>query len=278
MFDDLNCKTKLNNGVEMNWIGLGVFRVEEGNDVYDAVRCALDAGYRSIDTAAVYKNEEGVGRAIADSGIARKELFITTKVWNEDQRNGNIEAAFETSLKKLGLDYVDLYLVHWPVKEKYVATWKELEKLYQNKRTRAIGVSNFNIHHLEDIFNASDIVPAVNQVECHPYLSQKELLNFCKSNNIQLEAWAPLVGGKINIHEDPVIQEIAKKYGKTTAQVILRWDIQCGIVTIPKSTNKGRIAENISIFDFALAEEDMKKIDGLNMDKRFGSDPETFTF
>jgi len=267
--------TTLNNGVKLPWLGLGVWRVKEGDEVISSVKHAIQSGYRSIDTAAVYGNEEGVGQAIKESGVAREELFITTKVWNSDQGYESTLQAFETSRKKLGLEYIDLYLIHWPVKGKYVETWKALEKLYKDGLVRAIGVSNHQIHHLQDIMEASEIVPAVNQVEFHPLLTQKELLGFCKDKGIQLEAWSPLMQGNLDV---PLLAELADKYQKTPAQIVLRWDLQNGVVTIPKSITPHRIEENSKIFDFTLSAEDMEKIDSLNQNKRFGSDPDNFNF
>ncbi|WP_090639830.1 aldo/keto reductase [Neobacillus massiliamazoniensis] len=260
----------------MPWFGLGVYKVQEGEEALQSVKAAIKAGYRSIDTAALYQNEESVGQAIRESGVPREELFITTKVWNTDQRNDSVLEAFEISLKKLGLDYVDLYLVHWPVKEKYKQTWKVLEKLYKEGRIRAIGVSNFKIHQLEDLMSVAEVKPMVNQVELHPLLAQPELRNYCKKQGIQIEAWAPLGQGRMLEH--PVINEIASKYNTSTAQVILRWDLQNEIVTIPKSVKESRIIENADIFDFALSAEDIEKINALNENKRFGADPDNFTF
>lgn len=276
MTNSLKATTKLHNGVEMPWFGLGVFKVKEGSEVVDSVKAAIKNGYISIDTAAIYQNEEGVGQAIKDSGVPREELFITTKVWNADQGYETTLQAFETSMEKLGLEYLDLYLVHWPVAGKYKDTWKALEKLYKDGRVRAIGVSNFHIHHLEDLLSVAEIKPMVNQVEYHPHLAQTELRAFCKKEGIQLEAWSPLKQGEL-INE-PVIVEIANKYGKSSAQIILRWDLQNGVVTIPKSTNEKRIIENASIFDFELSTEDMDKINSLNKNERVGPDPDNFDF
>ena len=203
--------TTLNNGVKMPWLGLGVYKTKDGEEVEQAIHYALKAGYRLIDTAAIYENEAGVGRAIAKADVAREDLFITTKVWNSDQGYESTLQAFETSRKKLGLEYVDLYLIHWPVKGKYKETWKALQKLYKEGFVRAIGVSNFQVHHLEDILQDSDVVPAVNQVEYHPLLTQKEVHNFCKANNIQLEAWSPLMQGNL---DNDVLKELSDKYGK----------------------------------------------------------------
>ncbi|MGA9174946.1 MAG: aldo/keto reductase [Thermoactinomyces sp.] len=268
--------TVLANGVKMPWLGLGVWKAKEGSEVENAVKEAIRVGYRSIDTAAVYKNEEGVGKAIKESGVAREDLFITTKVWNSDQGYESTLQAFETSRKKLGLEYVDLYLVHWPVQGKYKETWKAMEKLYKEGLVRAIGVSNFKIHHLKDLLADCEVKPMVNQVEFHPYLTQKDLLAFCKEQQIQLEAWSPLMQGEVvNV---PEIKELAEKYGKTPAQIVLRWDLQHGVVTIPKSVKAHRIKENADLFDFELTAEDMAKLDGLNKDHRFGPDPDNIDF
>lgn len=267
----------LNNGISMPMVGLGVFRCSE-EEAYNAVKSALEVGYTHIDTAMIYENEQAVGQAIKDSKIDRKNLFITTKLWNEDMRKDNQINAIETSLKKLGLDYVDLYLIHWPVKEKYIASWLEMEKIYKDGLAKSVGVSNFLIHHLEDIFKVSNLIPAVNQVEFHPYVVQKELTDFCKNHNIQFESWSPLGAIKNGLLEDPTIIEIAKKYNKTSAQIILRWNIDKGIVTIPKSSNKNRQLENISIFNFELTNDDILKIDSLDKNQRVGSHPDTFDF
>jgi diketogulonate reductase-like aldo/keto reductase len=267
--------TTLNNGVKMPWLGLGVYKTKDGEEVEQAIHYALKAGYRLIDTAAFYQNEAGVGRAIAKADVAREDLFVTTKVWNSDQGYESTLQAFETSRKKLGLEYVDLYLIHWPVKGKYKETWKALQKLYKEGFVRAIGVSNFQVHHLEDILQDSDVVPAVNQVEYHPLLTQKEVHNFCKAHNIQLEAWSPLMRGNL---DNDVLKEISDKYGKTPAQIVIRWDLQNGVVTIPKSVRESRIIENANVFDFELNAEDMAKIDALNRNHRFGPDPDNFNF
>ncbi|MGE7824805.1 aldo/keto reductase [Paenibacillus sp. NPDC093718] len=265
----------LNDGVKMPWLGLGVWKTKEGEEVIQSVKSAIAAGYRSIDTAAIYGNEEGVGQAIRESGVSRDELFITTKVWNDDQGYEKTLQAFETSRKKLGLDIVDLYLVHWPGKDKYLDTWKALIHLQKEGLVRSIGVSNFQIRHLQHIIEDTGVVPVVNQVELHPLLSQKELLGFARENQIVLEAWSPLMQGNL---DQPVLAQIAEKYGKTTAQVILRWDIQNGVIVIPKSVKEHRIRENADIFDFELSAEDMAAMDGLNQNKRFGSNPDEFLF
>ncbi|KAA8785737.1 diketogulonate reductase-like aldo/keto reductase [Paenibacillus sp. 4624] len=268
--------TTLNNGVKMPWLGFGVFKVKDGDEVVSAVKTAIEAGYRSIDTAKVYNNESGVALGIRESGIAREDLFITTKVWNSDQGYESTLAAFEESMKRLELEYLDLYLIHWPVKGKYKDTWRALEKLYKEGRVRAIGVSNFQTHHLEDLLMDATVKPAVNQVELHPLLTQKELRDYCSTHEIQIEAWSPL--GQGNLMEHPLLQDIAAKYGKSPAQVILRWDLQNGIVTIPKSVTPERIHANTELYDFELTAEEIEQINGLNENKRFGSDPDNFNF
>jgi len=267
--------TALSNGVVMPWFGLGVYKVQEGDEVERAVSTAIEAGYISIDTAAFYQNEEGVGRAVRASGVPRDKLFITTKVWNTEQGYESTLKAFEESRKKLQLDYVDLYLVHWPVPGKYKDTWRALEKLYEDGLVRAIGVSNFQIHHLEDLAASANVRPMVNQVEYHPLLTQKPLLKYCRENGIQLEAWSPLMRGNLDL---PLLKELAQKYGKTPAQIVLRWDLQHEVVTIPKSVTPERIRENANVFDFELSAEDMERIDGLNQNRRFGADPDNFSF
>lgn len=277
---NLQSATTLHNGVNMPWFGLGVFKVEEGTEVVEAVKTAIKNGYRSIDTAAIYQNEEGVGEGIRiglkEAGISREDLFVTSKVWNADFGYDSTIEAYETSLKKLGLDYLDLYLIHWPVEGKYKDTWKALEYLYENGRVKAIGVSNFHIHHLKDILKDAKIIPMVNQVEFHPKLIQTELLSFCKEHQIQMEAWSPLMQGQLL--EDSTLKEIADAHGKSVAQIILRWDLQNGVITIPKSIKEHRIIENSSIFDFELTPEDMSKINALNENKRVGPDPDNFDF
>lgn len=266
---------RLNNGVLMPQLGLGVYKTNEGEEVRNAVRCAIEAGYRSIDTAALYENETGVGEAIRESGVPREDIFVTTKVWNTDQGYDQTLRAFEASRKKLGLDYVDLYLVHWPGKDKFIDTYRALEKLLADGLVRAIGVSNFQIHHLEKLMEETNVVPAVNQVECHPRLRQKALHDFCKSQGIALEAWAPLMKGEL---DHPVLLRLAEKYGKTPAQVVLRWHIQHGIIVIPKSVHQDRIVSNADVFDFALTDEEMAQIDGLDENHRYGPHPDEFLF
>ena len=268
--------TVLNNGLEMPWLGFGVFGLEDGQEVEDAVRYALQIGYRSIDTATIYKNERGVGTAIREGGIPRDEIFLTTKVWNDDQREKRTLAAFEESLNRLQVDYVDLYPVHWPVKDCYKETWQEMEKIYHSGRAKAIGVSNFMPHHLDDLLSDSEIVPTVNQVEFHPRLVQPQLLEYCRERKIQLQAWSPLISGQIASNE--AVLRLGEKYQKTPAQIALRWDLQHEVVTIPKSKNPDRIAENADIFDFELSDEDMNQLDSLDEGYRIGPDPDDFDF
>ena len=266
----------LHNGVKMPYFGLGVYLSEDGTEVINAVKWALDAGYRHIDTASIYKNEEGVGQAIKDSNVAREDIFVVSKVWNADQGYESTIRAFNDSLERLQLEYLDLYLIHWPVKGKYTETWKALEQLYREKKIRAIGVSNFLQHHLEDLLSTAEIVPMVNQMEFHPYLVQQELLNFCRKHQIQYEAWSPMMQGKI--FELDAFKELAKKYNKSIAQIVLRWDLQKGVVTIPKSSKKDRIVANAALFDFELSAEDMALLDAMDKQHRFGPDPDNFDF
>jgi diketogulonate reductase-like aldo/keto reductase len=277
---NLQSTTTLHNGVEMPWLGLGVFRVKEGQELIDAVKIAIKSGYRSVDTAAIYGNEVGVGQGIQEAmkqqNIAREDLFITSKVWNADLGYESAIAAYEESLKKLGLEYLDLYLIHWPVEGKYTEAWRALETLYKEGRVKAIGVSNFHIHHLETLMKDAEIKPMIDQIEYHPHLTQKELQAYCKEQNIQLEAWSPLAAGKLLDNEE--LQAIADRYGKSIAQTIIRWDLQNGVITIPKSTNEQRIIENTEVFDFELTAEDMERINGLNQNQRVGSDPDNFNF
>ncbi len=276
MITDLQGTFRLHNGVEMPYLGLGVYQAQEGEMVQNAVGWALEAGYRHIDTASAYGNEAGVGKAISTSGIARESVFVTSKVWNSDQGYESTLAAFDKSLARLGMDYLDLYLVHWPVVGKYKQTWKALEKLYREGRIRAVGVSNFLKHHLEDLLSSAEVVPMVNQLEFHPWLVQQDLLDYCRSKGIQYEAWSPLMQGAITHVSE--LKELGREYGKTEAQIVLRWDLQKGVVTIPKSANKARIAANAELFDFELAPEDMARLDSLERHHRFGPDPDHFDF
>ena len=276
IINDLKGTIQLSNGISMPYFGLGVFKTQEGPEVENAVKWALEAGYRHIDTAAIYMNERGVGNAVKASGIPRNELFITTKLWNDNQRNGTVMVGFEESLKLLQTDYVDLYLIHWPVKGKFTSTWKIIEDIYRSGKARAIGVSNFLQHHLEDLFKIADIMPMVNQVECHPFLVQQHLIDFCHAHNIIYEAWSPIMRGKVN--DIPLLTNLSEKYHKSQVQIVLRWDLQKGIVTIPKSVHQERIYHNSDIFDFELSTEDMDLIDNLDKNHRFGAHPDTFTF
>ncbi|MEW2435166.1 aldo/keto reductase [Streptomyces caniferus] len=266
----------LNNGVTMPQLGFGVWQVED-DQAFTTVGQALDAGYRSIDTAAIYGNEEGAGKALAASGIPRDERFVTTKLWNSEQGHDATLRAFDTSLAKLGLDYVDLYLIHWPLpsKDLYVETYKAFEKIYAEGRAKAIGVSNFLPEHLERLVGETSVVPAVNQIELHPQLSQAESRAFHARHNIVTEAWSPLGQGK-GLLEHPTIAELAAKHGRTPAQVVLRWHLQLGNVVIPKSVTPSRIAENIDVFGFELDDEDLAALARLDTGTRLGPDPATF--
>jgi diketogulonate reductase-like aldo/keto reductase len=273
---DIQGTVNLHNGVKMPYIGLGVFESQEGSETIQAIHWALEAGYRHIDTAALYMNEASVGEAIRTSGIARNKVFVTTKVWNSDQGFQRTLDAFQQSLDRLKMDYADLYLVHWPVRDKYIETWEALEELYSRKLVKAIGVSNFMKHHIEDLVRRKGDMPMVNQVEFHPYLVQQELIDYCGKHHIQFEAWTPLLKGKVT--EIPVLIDIARKYGKTPVQVALRWDLQKDVVTIPKSVHRERIIANTDIFDFELTSEEIRKIDSLDRNHRLGAHPDHFDF
>ena len=273
---DINSTIKLNNGVEIPVLGLGVFLSAPGEETFNAVTWALEAGYRHIDTAAYYGNEADVGRAIKASGIPREQIFVTTKLWNDDCRKNRQKQGFAESLRRLGLDYIDLYLIHWPVAGKYVESWQALEEIYESGEAKSIGVSNFHIHHLEVLFKQARVIPAINQVECSPQLTQNELAAYCRQKEIIFEPWSPL--GRGTLLNEPVLTAIAGKYNKTTAQVILRWCIQRGFVNIPKSVNRERIIANAQIFDFQLLPDDMEKISAMNKNRRVGPDPDNFSF
>lgn len=274
-------KVTLNNGLEMPLVGYGVFRVPDGDDLAEAVKTAIAKGYRSIDTAQVYRNEESVGRgiraAIAEGLVSRDELFVTSKVWNDGLSYEETLAAYDSSLEKLGLDYLDLYLIHWPgLDTNYIEAYKALEKIYQDGRVRSIGVSNFHVHHLEHLRKETTVIPVINQIEFHPHLTQEEVRAYCKEHGIQVEAWSPLMNG--SLLEEELIQQLATKYSKTPAQIVLRYDVQHGVVTIPKTMTPARMTENLHVFDFALTDEEMAQLDAMNDGLRCGPDPEKFNF
>ena len=256
----------LNNGIEMPILGFGVYQIQDTNECEQCVYDAIMAGYRLIDTAAAYMNEEAVGRAIKKSGVLREELFITTKLWIQDTGYESTKKAFEKSLKKLQLDYLDLYLIHQPFGDVY-GSWRAMEELYHERKIRAIGISNFQMDRLADLMIHNEVIPAVNQVETHPFCQQIESAKFMKENNVQIESWGPFAEGRNNMFKNKVLVSLAEKYNKSVAQVILRWLTQRGVVVIPKSVHKERIIENFNIFDFELSQEDMDKIAELDTKK-----------
>lgn len=269
----------LNNGVEMPSLGLGTYKIgRTDEEVYHAVRSALDIGYRHIDTATLYQNEHSVGKAIRDSGITRDELFVTTKLWGSDVLAHNVKGAFETSLRNLGFDYLDLYLVHWPVKGRLQEVWKELESLYYSEKARAIGLSNHLIHHMEEALQNATVVPVVNQVEQHPYLNQEELREYCEEEGVTVQSWSPLGSNKIPLLKEPVLAEIGSNYSKSPAQVVLRWHLDIGAVPLPKSSHPERQRENFEVFDFRLTAEEIGRIGALNRDHRTGMHPDNMEF
>ncbi|HBH24453.1 MAG TPA: aldo/keto reductase [Cytophagales bacterium] len=272
---NINGTVELNNKVKMPYFGLGTYKAK-GGEVKNAVLKALQKGYRLIDTASMYANEDEIGTAIGESNVAREEIFITSKVWNADQGYEQTKKAFRMSLNQLQFEYLDLYLVHWPVAGKYLETWKALEELYDEGLVKAIGVSNFTPEHFEHLKDNCNITPAVNQVEFHPWLLQPELQNYCTKNNIKVQAWGPLMRG--NLDELSVLDDIAKKYNKTKAQILLRWDLQMNVLTIPKTVTMSRIEENADIFDFELGEAEVQRISGADAARRLGPDPNNFDF
>ncbi len=267
----INSRKNLRDHVKIPYLGLGVFQTPVGKITYDAVLTALKCGYRHIDTARIYQNESDVGRAVKESGINRSEIFITTKLWNQDQGYDSALKAFDSSLKSLGLEYIDLYLLHWPVYEKRLESWKALEKLKAEGLVKTIGVSNFMIHHLKELLDNCKEIPSVNQVEFHPYLYKKDLLNFCNDHEITIEAYAPLTKG-IKLSDPPLVK-IAKKHKKNTAQILIRWALEHQLVVLPKSARPDRIKENANVFNFELDFEDMLTLDELNEDLVTSWDP-----
>ena len=266
---------KLNNDVRMPILGLGVYQSPPGRVTRNAVNFALRVGYRHVDTARIYDNEADVGEAVRESGVPRGDLFVTTKLWNSDQGYDSTLRACEASLKRLGLDYLDLYLVHFPVPDVRKESWRAMETLLKKGRCRAIGVSNFTIRHLEELIEESHVIPSVNQVELHPFLYQEELLKYCQDRGIQVEAYSPLARGERL--QDPRIASLATKYSKSPAQLMIRWGIEHGLVVIPKSTREERIRENSQVFDFDISDDDMRSLDSLNEDLRLNWDPTNVT-
>ena len=273
MARDINYKIKMNNGADIPQFGLGVYLTKSGKECVNAVTWALEAGYRHIDTARIYGNEKEVGEAVRNSGIKREDIFITTKLWNDDHGYESALKAFDKSLKTLNTDYIDLYLIHWPVKGKRKESWKALEKIYESGYCKSIGVSNYMILHLEELFSYANTIPVINQVEFSPYNYQKDLLDFCNKNKIILEAYSPLT--RMQKLDDPKVLPIAKKHNKTVAQVLIRWAIEHEIVVIPKSARKERIIENANVFDFELDASDMEILNDLDEGLRVSWDPTT---
>lgn len=267
-------KVEIAPGVAINRLGLGTYRADEGPDVEGEVRYGLSIGYRTIDTAALYGNEDSVGRMIRESGIARDDVFVTTKVWNTDQGYDSTLRAFDKSLSALQFDHVDLYLVHWPIRDKMRDTWRAMEEILASGRTRAIGVCNHLRHHLDDLEGFANTMPALNQFEHHPRLQRRELVEYCSDRGITVQAWAPIMRGRVSLI--PELIQIAQTHDKTPAQVSLRWILQSGVVTIPKSIHERRIAENAELYDFELSDADMAIIDSLDRGERIGPDPERY--
>lgn len=270
---------QLNNGIVIPTPGLGTYRLGRNDrEVIHAVRNALDAGYRHIDTASFYDNEYPIGKAIAESRLPREELFVTTKLWGTDILKNGIEQAFEESMLKLDIGYIDLYLVHWPVTGQVAATWRKMEQIYESGRVRAIGVSNHLTHHLEELLSVAAVVPAVNQVELHPYLVMQGLQDYCREKDIVVESWSPLGSSKIPLLADPLLLEIGQRHSRSTAQVILRWNLQKGLLPLPKSSDAKRQKENIALFDFSLSREEISLIDRLDKGERTGVHPDEIEF
>lgn len=268
----------MNNGVQIPQLGLGVFQTPDGKATSQAVTWALQAGYRHIDTAMIYGNEESVGQGIRDSGLKRRDVFLTTKLWNDDIRCGRAKEAFEESLDRLGTDYVDLYLIHWPA-QGWQQAWQDMEELYRQRRVRAIGVCNFQQHHLEELHSISSTKPAVNQIESSPQFVNQELIDYCHGElRIDVEAYSPLGGTGGSVLSDPRLESISRRVGRSPAQVVLRWHIQRGLIVIPKSTHQERIEQNAQVFDFTLDEDDMKAISAMDSGIRAGADPDNFDF
>lgn len=260
-------------------LGLGTYKIgKTDKEVYNAVRTALDLGYRHIDTATLYQNEAPIGKAIRKSGIPREDIFVTTKLWGDDILKNKILQAFDESMQLLDIGYIDLYLVHWPAKGKLVSTWREMENIYVSGGAKAIGLSNHLQHHLEEILDVANILPVANQVEMHPYVVLDDLVDFCEENAIVCEAWSPLGSNKAPLLEEKMLREIGEKYGKSSAQVVLRWNIERGVIAVPKSSNKERQAANIDIFDFKLTPEEVQLINSLDKNYRTGIHPDEIGF
>ncbi len=262
----------LHNGVEMPRFGLGVYKMTEKQQAFEAMSTAIASGYKAIDTATVYDNEKEVGEAVRSSGIKREELFITSKVWNTDQGYDQTLRAFEASLRRLDMDYLDLYLTHWAIPETFEETYRAIERLYDEKLIRATGVSNHQVHHLEKILAKANVKPMVNQIELHPELTQQPLRDFCSGEDIAITSWSPLARGRLL--EDPALKEIGEQYGKSVAQVVIRWHLQNDLIVIPKSVTPERIEENADVFDFSLSAQELVRISELNKDWRSGTHPD----
>lgn len=267
----IDSTVRLNNNLEIPRLGFGVYLSKPGKETFNAVTWALEAGYRHIDTARAYKNEGDVGKAIKESNIKREDVFVTTKLWNQDQGYESALRAFDKSLEDLGFDYVDLYLIHWPLEDKRKESWKALEKIYSDGRAKAIGVSNYTIKHLKEMDSYANIKPVINQVEFHPFLYQEDLHEYCKLKNVWLEAYSPLA--RAERLDDPTINEMARKYTKSAAQIMIRWSLQQDLVVIPKTVHNERIRENAHVFDFEISDEDMERLNALNEEFRVSWDP-----